>query len=569
MRERAIADDRSETSGNRPPHSPDAARQAAADILSLQAGAGNRAVSGMMHRHDTPVPRDHAAPQHGTVQRTPSELREQFAADPLVTRSLLDRLRHPGWNAYVVQLEQYWKIPDLDLRRRIAAFPTTYRMAKRLENAYRSEFGKNELALVDLVNAALERERSELSGPAAARLTPDRGFYLGADEDPRIDRDQPHAVLKDTEPIFTRVPCLDDVLQGQLGDCYLLAAVASIVAKNPGHFTDHIVDNGNGTVTVIFYRGPGDARPTTVVKSVAGARYAKGSLWVQLLEKAYVVSGLQSKPLPLTSGNVEISSAYTQIAGGRPDQALVHLTGQAATSSGVGKSRKRFREKAGDQSNSNPVMEKLKEKIRSEKPSGTSAEEIEEATLQLGALQSAVMELMNLVAMVYLSRQDIAEFVERHRSIPGFDDFMAGLGTLDLPGTLGSGEYGHEEHEAFDMIRSAIDEGRPVVVTTKAVISDPKNRAERDKGLAGEVKVGGLAAGHAYSVLDYQPRVPQPGAPIRLLLRNPWGEYGRHYVETPEGLRGTAEAKGNGQFWLDLGDLVAYFDDISATGSRK
>lgn len=617
MREHQTANDLSGARVTRAHQAPTSIHSTAAAILSLQAVAGNRSVAGMLqrdvnqavgdsvlHRGEAisatafrqaaprdrdetadlrhvnidhapletnpgpqvaPTDRNDHVPYYANVQRTPSKLQAQFATHSLVNLSLLDQIRRSGWNAYIIQLKQYWNIPDDELGRRLSAFPHTYRIAKRMAKAYGHEFGVDEQALVAHINDALERERCELSELSSTRLAPERAFYKGASDDPQIENDRHHTVLEDSEEIFAQEPCMGDVLQGGLGDCYLLAAVSSIVQKDPNHFKSHIIDNFDGTVTVKFYKEPGMVFPTTVLKSVADGKYARESLWVQLLEKAYVASGLQSKPLPSTSDSDGASSAYTQIAGGRPHLALMHLTGLKTTSAGVGKARKEFRVKAGEQSSSNPILEKLKEKIRQEQSSASAPPSAE--SLQFSELQGAIMELMNLVAMVYLSQKDIEDFVTERKSIIGFPEFMAELGPLSLPGPLGSGEYGEEESEAFEIVRSAIDDRRPIVATTKNVISDPKNKEEKDKGRAGEVKVAGLAAGHAYSIIDYR----KPSAEdqrILVQLRNPWGEYGRNYVRLEEGsLHGVAEEKGNGEFWLDLGDLVAYFDDLSTTTS--
>lgn len=56
------------------------------------------------------------------------------------------------------------------------------------------------------------------------------------------------------EPLFTHEPCIQDVQQGSLGDCYFLAAVSSVIQHNPKQLMENIRDNGNNTVTVRFFR---------------------------------------------------------------------------------------------------------------------------------------------------------------------------------------------------------------------------------------------------------------------------------------------------------------------------
>jgi hypothetical protein len=84
------------------------------------------------------------------------------------------------------------------------------------------------------------------------------------------------------------VPTVAGVNQGALGDCFFLAAVASVVARDPQQIMGLIADNQDGTYTVSF--------PNQAAQTVSGptdaeiAQYAasKGNgFWVTLLEKAY------------------------------------------------------------------------------------------------------------------------------------------------------------------------------------------------------------------------------------------------------------------------------------------
>lgn len=55
-------------------------------------------------------------------------------------------------------------------------------------------------------------------------------------------------------PLFEHTPKVEDVEQNALQDCYLMAALISIVHSDPSKIVNAMRDNGDGTVTVRFYR---------------------------------------------------------------------------------------------------------------------------------------------------------------------------------------------------------------------------------------------------------------------------------------------------------------------------
>ena len=47
-------------------------------------------------------------------------------------------------------------------------------------------------------------------------------------------------------------PCLSDIAQYGIGDCYLLSAVSSILQKNPDAIRDMMVDRGSTAVVRLY-----------------------------------------------------------------------------------------------------------------------------------------------------------------------------------------------------------------------------------------------------------------------------------------------------------------------------
>lgn len=100
--------------------------------------------------------------------------------------------------------------------------------------------------------------------------------------------------------LFIDGPGLDDAVQGQVGDCYLIAALASVAKQQPKLISDAITANPDGTYTVRFFeRKENEKKPTPVMITVdatfpsrrgkpeyATARAPK-ELWPLIFEKAY------------------------------------------------------------------------------------------------------------------------------------------------------------------------------------------------------------------------------------------------------------------------------------------
>lgn len=55
-------------------------------------------------------------------------------------------------------------------------------------------------------------------------------------------------------PLFTHEPSINDIHQKYLGDCYLEAALGSLVSEHPERVKELMKDNGDGTVTVCLYK---------------------------------------------------------------------------------------------------------------------------------------------------------------------------------------------------------------------------------------------------------------------------------------------------------------------------
>jgi len=147
----------------------------------------------------------------------------------------------------------------------------------------------------------------------------------------------PATALYLTEPGDTNAISVDDIHQGQIGDCFLLSSIGELALFHPSFISNMIHSNSNGTETVTLYTGANGKLPgfgTTAFKQVsetvtntfasngvnnqASQDVVNGQkeIWPQVLEKAVAA---------LNGGMSAISN------GGYPTIAMEELTGKAAT----------------------------------------------------------------------------------------------------------------------------------------------------------------------------------------------------------------------------------------------
>jgi hypothetical protein len=365
--------------------------------------------------------------------------------------------------------------------------------------------------------------------------------------------------------LFPEEPSAKDINQGSLGDCYLLAAVTSLVQSDKEKIKDMMRDGGD-TVTVRLYDIDTTANPytyaarnITVNKSVAyldGEEIlARGSLWVQMIEKAYAAAGYTGK-YPSQTGAFSMKN----IAGGYAWVAMGHLTGQEAINT--------------------PIQPQSLAKT----PAGAAP------ALPPGVGKSEWDKIKAEVTMLFTGKFLFVESFEAFFGSNAGKRYPFGVRqkVLDWISTnglyqheAGTGKYTEAQIKEFDTIVSLLGQGKLITLSSNQKIAE----GSAGTGFSGgESMMMGLVGGHEYTVLDYgygDADSPQHVLPTGtknaarwLKLRNPWGSYGRQYQWDSASNRWVPKKASSGNaddteaihhqtkggiFWVELGDMNRNF----------
>jgi len=136
-----------------------------------------------------------------------------------------------------------------------------------------------------------------------------------------------------------------NVVQGEAGDCYFMAALAETADRDPQAIRSMFIDNGDGTFSVRFFHEVGDTQEAdyvTVNRSLPVDRWGRfvfanmgetasssnTVLWVALAEKAYAQLSAEGWS---RAGLARPVNSYGSINGGFGYQAMQQVLGEATT----------------------------------------------------------------------------------------------------------------------------------------------------------------------------------------------------------------------------------------------
>ncbi|WP_083629280.1 eCIS core domain-containing protein [Tenacibaculum agarivorans] len=411
-------------------------------------------------------------------------------------------------------------------------------------------------------------------------------------------------------PLFVGTPTIADVRQGNLGDCYLLAALISIVKTNPDFIKDMMRDNGNGTVTVKLFdidtkvtpaeSGKGSTvdysfipRYINVRKSVivdkgvyeknendhkenvkakqekyseevgdddfkeprkpeVMPKYARGGVWVQMIEKAYAAAGYGF------NNDDESKTSYEKISGGFGEATLQYLLGKESDEVILPNKKTADDTVKGlmeDLNMGNIVLDvefELEDIIEEMKDGSSIEDEGEsEATdmsksqtlidlentlekflkifkskekLEVEPTVGVINDLKNSVLSRFGDNQDMTEKVNKL--------FDTTVKELNLQGYgVEQGVYTPKQIEFYKKITKDLGEGKNIILQTKSDFIGERTEDKDKEGEGGEgVPIKGMYKKHAYAVIATASTISEDFANnerLYLMLANP------HAKDTP------------------------------------
>lgn len=408
-------------------------------------------------------------------------------------------------------------------------------------------------------------------------------------------------VSKNT-PLFSHEPSLNDVAQGCVGDCYLLAALSAVISRNPQWIKDCMKDHGDGTVTVRFYNKEVHDNQTSfqanyvkIKKAIPeGDPYAKNSLWVQLIEHAYAayLSNKKQRASGIENPN---EGNYRNIEGGTPELFMEVILGKKVEHTVLGNvpsaNMSQVFAKLESINTSAQIAEQgrtgginysqIMAKLFNITPPDTNDPKFVDYLTAMSQLRIDYMNYFSSIKDVMTTVEDAHRVFAKIRP-ESFPDLPKELGLTDrqqlgikrqllknmkmiwldtkvtsLPHEAFSGKYRQKELLIYEQIRQAMLEGKMMVASTHNQFLTSTNTA----GMNGESVEDGIASGHAYTVLG----VKQIGQTKYIKMRNPWAIGTREYTQdenTGSITRTRKDADTHGIFLIELNEFARYYEKV-------
>jgi hypothetical protein len=360
------------------------------------------------------------------------------------------------------------------------------------------------------------------------------------------------------EPLFDGPIDVNQVTQGWLADCYFIAAVSSIIKKDPNIIKSMMDDRGDH-VRVRFYRQgrpeyihvskrvPGFEGGKTITRpngEVVSDPYTRGPLWMILLEKAYAsFQNVGYKELE----NGEAKQVWSHFMPVSTDFEQ-HLSSQSADSDQMPWLTSSLSYKRG------PELEEKRKSIFTRVFNGDEGK-VERWASFVRDLPRAPTASLDTVLEHFKQSNAPSDLLDLVR------DYL--IQNKLISGYAGSGVYSSDDIGFFAKVRKRVVEEKQVVAASS------KQTYKDSKGADVDSKHG-ISHNHYYSVIDAK----ESDGLLLLTLRNPWGTGGVKYTREKidgygrgEKLTGEMDLTDKGIFDIELIHFLEAFDAVSFTNS--
>ena len=402
---------------------------------------------------------------------------------------------------------------------------------------------------------------------------------------------------KITGPLFPALPSVADIKQQSLADCYLLASVIAILARDNGPETVEGMMRDRGTdVVVRLFDKKGTPRYVAIERSIRknSEKHNGGAIWASLLEKAYAAAAFVEEGKKFSEGGqaakpgAGVVTGWAKLSFGSSTAALQVLLGTEGKNtqidggliSGAGNDGPQFRDLFSVEKDTE-IHESVRANLRDKIFNGDGHlldRFLLWRTVHVEKSWRTLLDAHGDVASggppsnkdTPLPRKamrldDIADFFAKHGLAADVAAPIMSFAEAKqlVPGKRGSGIYSTSQLNLYARIARALKENKPVTLATMASVGT----AISAKGKSGgESIVKGLAGTHAYAVISIREDTASPQRKW-VRVRNPWGEVGRRYDPSPKGGNAlNAVATTDGEFDLELSDVTKRFDKIHVAG---
>lgn len=407
-------------------------------------------------------------------------------------------------------------------------------------------------------------------------------------------------------PLFAHEPNVNDIKQRTISNCYMLAGLSSLVEQEPGKIKECLKDNGDGTVTVRFYKREKQSKEPRlqalveedycegntekeVEKRIAKFIFTIAKNEMQWVDDAFDGAGAEDE--------IEELSLFGQLSQAHDYEAVLSLAGKLKEEP-LFSSILSFLNKEGevDEKAACKAYQKLlKESCENQEANAIKAmkeilrDQVQAATHNEETAKDIYVTVSKEIPQIfgninpYSSGSLWVQMIEKAFAVSGltkeggYDGIQYGEGSDFLQHIVGTKSSGNllTEKIALEVKKPFSGEyGEDAVALYHRIEQGAANHEVFNAGTKGKesfstMLTSELHQGHAYGVLGTHEEKDVK----YVILRNPYSETALRYKEEKDGsitkekdqfTLGRSSGETYGQFYMELNDFIQQFAKVTA-----